>query len=279
MRLWEIFFFRVTVSVRVVSWTGAKLVSLIGERRPTAIPSSHDITISLYKIGRSLNNLYLDDLKLKSSAYDPSFSNSLEWTEINYPNRSHPVTCRVLFPYPACAYPVLLDVTPIFSSFQGYVEGTASHIEIPTKQIASWPFPDLEGFDSTLKVWIFNFLTCTFSTNSFIADSLSDPRDVYVNLGALMAILKPPGWSQKASRLIRSLFARSEPTSQPPLSSQLAMNRLDEDILPIIVSYLPSETLRNVNATNRFFFEAWMKARYKSLTFAKNDKRLLNHVR
>lgn len=41
-----------------------------------------------------LTTLYLDDLGAQSLAYDPS---SLEWTEINDPNRSQSVTCRVFF--------------------------------------------------------------------------------------------------------------------------------------------------------------------------------------
>ena len=57
------------------------------------------------------------------------------------------------------------------------------------------------------------------------------------------------------------------------------MNRLNEDILCYIVSYLPPETLRSVNAAHRVFFDAWMKIRYESLTFAKNDKQLLDRVR
>ena len=57
------------------------------------------------------------------------------------------------------------------------------------------------------------------------------------------------------------------------------MNQLNEDILRYIVSYLPPETLKDVNAAHRFFFDAWMKTRYESLTFAKNDKLLLDRLR
>ena len=52
-----------------------------------------------------------------------------------------------------------------------------------------------------------------------------------------------------------------------------------EDVLRYLVSYLPAETLRNVNAAHRVFFDEWMKTRYKSLTFAKNDKQLLDRLR
>lgn len=59
------------------------------------------------------------------------------------------------------------------------------------------------------------------------------------------------------------------------------MNRLNEDILRHIVFYLSPETLERVNAVNFVFFEAWMKSRYESLTFYKNDQvteRLLGHL-
>ena len=57
------------------------------------------------------------------------------------------------------------------------------------------------------------------------------------------------------------------------------MSQLNEDILRCIVSYLRPETLKKVNAANRVFFDAWMKTRYESLTFTKNDKRLLDRLR
>lgn len=68
-------------------------------------------------------------------------------------------------------------------------------------------------------------------------------------------------------------------TPHPPLTSYLAMNKLDEDILCSIVSYLPPETLKNVKAAHSVFFKAWMKTRYESLTLTKNDKRLLDRLR
>jgi Caspase domain len=53
----------------------------------------------------------------------------------------------------------------------------------------------------------------------------------------------------------------------------------DEYILCHIVSYLPAETLKNLNTVHRVFFDAWMKSRYESLTFAKNDKQLLDRLK
>ena len=64
-----------------------------------------------------------------------------------------------------------------------------------------------------------------------------------------------------------------------PLTSYLDMNKLNQDILHSIVSYLPPETLKNVNAAHPVFFKAWMKTRYESLTFTKNDKQLLDRLR
>lgn len=57
------------------------------------------------------------------------------------------------------------------------------------------------------------------------------------------------------------------------------MNQLNEDILRYIVSYLPAETLKDANAAHRIFFDEWMKTRYESLTFEKNDKLLLDRLR
>ena len=57
------------------------------------------------------------------------------------------------------------------------------------------------------------------------------------------------------------------------------MSQLNDDILRYIVSYLPVETLKSVTAAHRVFFDAWMKTRYESLTFAKNDKQLLDRLR
>lgn len=56
------------------------------------------------------------------------------------------------------------------------------------------------------------------------------------------------------------------------------MAQLNEDVLRYIVSYLSPETLKEVNAANRVFFNEWMKSRYKSLTFTRNDE-LLDHLR
>jgi hypothetical protein len=57
------------------------------------------------------------------------------------------------------------------------------------------------------------------------------------------------------------------------------MNKLNDDILCYIVSYLQPEALKTVNAAHPVFFDAWMKTRYESLTFAKKDKPLLDRLR
>ena len=59
------------------------------------------------------------------------------------------------------------------------------------------------------------------------------------------------------------------------------MGQLNEDVLRHIVSYLSPETLGAVNTANHVFFDAWMKSRYETLIFDKNDKkteRLLRHL-
>ena len=57
------------------------------------------------------------------------------------------------------------------------------------------------------------------------------------------------------------------------------MNQLNEDVLRYLVSYLPQETLKNVYAAHRVFFDEWMKTRYGRLAFEKNDKQLLDRLR
>ncbi|KAF4610071.1 hypothetical protein D9613_010465 [Agrocybe pediades] len=56
---------------------------------------------------------------------------------------------------------------------------------------------------------------------------------------------------------------------------------LNEDILHHVVTYISSEELQRINSCNPVFYEAWMKSRYRSLTFVKRDKemkRLLQHL-
>ncbi|KAF8811244.1 hypothetical protein BYT27DRAFT_7231726 [Phlegmacium glaucopus] len=56
------------------------------------------------------------------------------------------------------------------------------------------------------------------------------------------------------------------------------MSQLNEDILRHIIPYLSLETLDRINAAHHVFFDAWMKARYESLTFVTSNERLLAHL-